>query len=77
LLNAPICVTSKAKSPGAPRHRSPPPLQKPFHWVYRELARAHYERGEMEKAITGYVQSLAAEEREAVRREMQALLVLM
>ena len=50
---------------------------KALHWVYRELARAHYERGEMEKAITGYVQSLTAEERAAVRREMQALLDLM
>jgi len=29
------------------------------------------------KAITGYVQSLTAEERAAVRREMQALLDLM
>ena len=45
-------------------------------WVYRELARAHRERGEIEKAITSYAQSLAAEERGAVRKEMQELILL-
>jgi hypothetical protein len=44
-----------------------------LHWVYREMARAHRERGEVEKAIAGYAQSLAAEERERVRREMEEL----
>jgi hypothetical protein len=42
-------------------------------WVYRELARAHRERGEIQKAIASYAQSLAAEDREAVRKEMQEL----
>ena len=44
-----------------------------LHWVYRELARAHRERGEIDEAIASYAQSLAAEEREWVRREMQEL----
>ena len=44
-----------------------------LHWVYRELARAHRERGEIQNAITSYAQSLAAEEREGVRREMEEL----
>jgi hypothetical protein len=47
-----------------------------LHWVYRELARAHRERGETQKAIASYAQSLAAEEREAVRREMEELVLL-
>jgi hypothetical protein len=47
-----------------------------LHWVYRELARAHRERGEIQKAIASYAQSLAAEEREAVRREMEELVLL-
>jgi hypothetical protein len=45
-------------------------------WVHRELARAHRERGEIQKALTSYAQSLAAEEREWVRREMEELAVL-
>jgi hypothetical protein len=44
-------------------------------WVYRELARAHRERGEIQNAITSYTQSLAAEERDWVRREMEELLL--
>ena len=44
-----------------------------LHWVYRELAHAHRERGEIEQAISSYAQSLAAEEREGVRREMEQL----
>lgn len=32
-------------------------------WVHRELARAHGERGEIQKALTSYAKSLAAEER--------------
>jgi hypothetical protein len=44
-----------------------------LHWVYRELARAHRERGEIQKAIASYAQSLAAEEREAVRRKWRSL----
>ena len=44
-----------------------------LHWVYRELARAHRERGEIQSAITSYAQSLAAAEREEVRREMEEL----
>ena len=42
-------------------------------WVYRELARAHRVRGETEKALTSYVQSLSAEEREGLRQEMEEL----
>src|SRR5262245_33658053 len=42
-------------------------------WVYRELARAHRERGEIQKALTSYAKSLAAEERDWVRREMEEL----
>jgi hypothetical protein len=42
-------------------------------WVYRELARAHRERGEVEKAIANYAQSLAAEERDEVRKELHEL----
>ena len=44
-------------------------------WVYRELARAHRERGEIQEAITSYAQSLSAEERDWVRREMEELLL--
>jgi len=44
-----------------------------LHWVYRELARAYRERGEIQKAITSYEQSLAAEEREPIRREMEEI----
>ena len=47
-----------------------------LHWVYRELARAQLERGEIQKAIVSYAQSLAAEERESVRREMERLILL-
>jgi hypothetical protein len=47
-----------------------------LHWVYRELGRAYRERGEIEKAIASYQQSLAAEERELVRREMEELVPL-
>jgi hypothetical protein len=32
-----------------------------LHWVYRELARAHRERGEIDHAIASYAQSLAAQ----------------
>jgi hypothetical protein len=42
-------------------------------WVYRELARAHRERGEVEKAIANYEQSLVAEEHDEVRKELQEL----
>ena len=45
-------------------------------WVYRELARAHRERGEHQAAITNYARSLAAHEREGVRREMEELAAL-
>jgi hypothetical protein len=45
-------------------------------WVYRDLARAYRERGDIQKAIASYEQSLAAEERESVRREMQELVLL-
>ena len=44
-------------------------------WVYRELARAQRDRGEIQNAITSYAQSLAAEERDWVRREMEELLL--
>ncbi len=44
-----------------------------LHWVYRELARAHRERGEVKQAIASYARSLAAQERAAVRRELQEL----
>lgn len=44
-----------------------------LHWVYRELARAHRERGEIQRAIASYSRSLAAEEREWVRSEMEEL----
>jgi hypothetical protein len=47
-----------------------------LHWVYRELARAHRKRGEIQKAIASYAQSLIAEERESVRREMEELILL-
>ena len=49
------------------------PYPRVLHWVYRELARAHRERGEIQNAIASYTQSLAAEEREGVRREMEEL----
>jgi len=42
-------------------------------WVYRELARAHGERGEIELALASYTRSLAAREDETVRREMEEL----
>jgi len=45
-------------------------------WVHRELARAHRERGEIQKALTNYAKSLAAEERDWVRREMEELALL-
>lgn len=45
-------------------------------WVYRELARAHRDRGDIQKAIASYAQSLAAEERQEVRREMEELVLL-
>ena len=45
-------------------------------WVYRDLARAYRERGEIQRAIASYAQSLAAEEREPVRREMEELVLL-
>jgi hypothetical protein len=42
-------------------------------WVHRELARSHRERGEIREAIISYEQSLAAGERDEVRREMEEL----
>jgi hypothetical protein len=45
-------------------------------WVYRELARRQRERGEIQSAITSYKRSLAAEEREGIRREMEQLVLL-
>ena len=42
-------------------------------WVYRELARAQRERGEIEPALASYRRSLAAQEDATVRREMQEL----
>jgi len=45
-------------------------------WVHRELARAHRERGEIQEALTSYAKSLAAEERDWVRREMEELALL-
>ena len=45
-------------------------------WVYRDLARAYRERGEIQNAIASYAKSLAAEEREPVRREMEELVLL-
>lgn len=42
-------------------------------WVYRELARAHRERGEIALAHANYAQSLAVQEDGAVRREMEEL----
>ena len=47
-----------------------------LHWVYRELARAYRERGELEKATASYAQSLAAEERQWLGREMEELLLV-
>jgi hypothetical protein len=47
-----------------------------LHWVNRELARSHRERGKIQKAIISYKRSLAAEEREEVRREMEKLILL-
>jgi hypothetical protein len=47
-----------------------------LHWVYRALARAHRERGETREAIASFARSLAAEEHEWVRREMDELLPL-
>jgi hypothetical protein len=44
-----------------------------LHWVYRELARAHRDRGESDKAITNYARSLSAREDMEVRREMESL----
>jgi len=45
-------------------------------WVYRELARSYRERGEIQQAITNYERSLALEEREETRREMEELTLL-
>jgi hypothetical protein len=45
-------------------------------WVYRELARGHRERGEIQGAITNYHRSLALEEHAEIRREMQELELL-
>jgi hypothetical protein len=44
-----------------------------LHWVYRELARAHRENGERDKAIVNYAHSLAAREDATVREEMESL----
>ena len=49
------------------------PYPQVLQWVYREVARAHRERGEIQSAITSYALSLAAEDREGVRREMEEL----
>lgn len=43
-------------------------------WVYKELARAHRERGETDMAIVSYARSLAAHDDDGVRREMESLL---
>jgi hypothetical protein len=45
-------------------------------WVHRELARSQRERGELQEAIISFERSLAAEEREEVRREMEQLTLL-
>jgi hypothetical protein len=45
-------------------------------WIYRELARSQRERGELHEAIISYELSLAAEEREEIRREMEQLTIL-
>jgi hypothetical protein len=47
---------------------------KVLHWVYRELARAHHARGEIDLAVIWYKLSLDADDREAVRLEMNAVL---
>ena len=47
-----------------------------LHWVYRELARAHRERGETKQAVASYARSLAAQERAWVREEMEELIQL-
>lgn len=49
------------------------PYPRVHQWVYREIARAHRERGEIQSAITSYTLSLAAEDRVEVRREMEEL----
>jgi hypothetical protein len=42
-------------------------------WVYRELARAHRQRGDTANAIASYRRALAAGERACFRREMEEL----
>ena len=42
-------------------------------WVYRELARAQRERGDIDGAAASYALSLAAKEDDAVRMEMEGL----
>ena len=49
------------------------PYPRVLQWVYREMARARRQRGEIQSAITSYTLSLAAEDREGVRREMEEL----
>ena len=49
------------------------PYPRVLQWVYREMARAHRERGEIQSAITSYTLSLAADDHEGVRREMEEL----
>ena len=44
-------------------------------WVHRELARAQRERGELQEVIFSLERSLAAEEREEVQRELEALIL--
>ena len=49
------------------------PYPQAHQWIYREMARAHRERGDIQGATTSYTLSLAAEDREGVRREMEEL----
>jgi hypothetical protein len=42
-------------------------------WIYRELTRSQFERGQIQEAIISFERSLAAEEREGVRRELEEL----
>jgi hypothetical protein len=45
-------------------------------WVYRALAQSQRERGQMQDALANYARSLAMEERDWVRREMEELVLL-
>ena len=50
------------------------PYERILHWVYRELARAHRQRGDTGEAIWAYSQSLASKWDDDVSREMNELL---